>query len=93
MLKELVLKKITEIKNWEGSKGTPYYQVKYKRLKQELLDLIPDDMTYFETGDYVIHKSFNPTLGKFIAAIYTKESFKKRSEYLKRMAGGAEMTT
>ena len=77
-------KKIQEIKDWEGSKGTPNCRVHYRKLKKELLDLmeIATNELYLIVSDYVLEKQWNPKLNKFLVAIYTKEGFEKKELYL-----------
>lgn len=84
MLKSLILQKIQEIKRWEGSAGTPGYKIRYKQLKQQLIDLVPDDMQYFEVEGYIVEINTNPVLDKKVASIYTTDSFKKRNQYLQK---------
>jgi len=76
-LEKLVLDKINEVKEQEKIRGVENCQVMRRKLRKELLDLIPDTFVFFPTGDYVVHVQNNPVLGKKYVAIFSTESVKK----------------
>ncbi|MEK6883175.1 MAG: hypothetical protein AABY22_26350 [Nanoarchaeota archaeon] len=79
--------KIKEIKDWEGSKGTPGYRVRYRQLRKELYEMFPQDKMWLLVGDYVLEKSYNPIIDKEFITIFTKQGWDKREEYRREKFG------
>ena len=78
MLEEL----ISEIKKWEGSKGIPNKKRKIKELRDELNEMIAEDVNLKEVGGWILVRQYNPALDKKFWAIYSKESYKEYRKFV-----------
>lgn len=79
--------KIKEIKDWEGSKGTPNWKPRNKQLRKDLYDMFPKDKMWLLVGDYVLEKSYNPVYDKEFITIFTKKGWETRESYMKEKYG------
>ena len=75
--------KIKEIKDWEGSKGTPNWKSRNRQLRKELYDMFPKDKMWLVVGNYVLEKTHNPVLDKEFITIFSKEGWERREEYIR----------
>ena len=73
--------KIKEIKDWEGSKGSPNWKPRNEQLRKELYDMFPKDKVYLMVGNYVLAKTYNPVIQKEFITIFTKDSWDRRESY------------
>lgn len=73
-----ILNKIKEIKDHEKQKGTPFYKLKDKKLREELSQLVPYGVRGIAIGDYVVERSYNPVLKRGIISIYEIEAWKRK---------------
>ena len=72
-----------QVKAWTGSKGVKNWKSKNKQLRKELYDLFPKEEGWQVAGDFILEKQYNPVYDKEFIAIYSKESWNRREEFLR----------